>query len=149
MREKNKIILNELLVELFNQILSIEQEELKKKGVTLSITEVHVIEAISNVEVKTMGNVAKKLRVTLGTLTTSIDRLVKKGFVKRVFDESDRRKVLIELLDSGKEVLDKHTEFHEEMLHNISLNTTVDEDELLISSLESIKEFFKTKYTEN
>ncbi len=147
MREKNKFILNELLVEVFNQILSIEQEELKKKGVILSITEVHVIEAISKVEVKTMGNVAKKLRVTLGTLTTSIDRLVKKGFVKRVFDESDRRKVFIELLEPSIETLEKHTQFHEEMLQNLSLDTTVDEDDLLIKSLEEIKEFFKTKYS--
>lgn len=144
--EDKKRILNELLVEVFNQILTIEQQQLKKNGVTLSITEVHVIEAISNCEIKTMGNIAKKLRVTLGTLTTSIDRLVKKGFVKRVYDENDRRKVFIEILPSGFEVVEKHAQFHDEMLEKLFLDTTVSEDELLIKSLNNLKEYFKEKY---
>lgn len=146
MKQENKIILNELLVDVFNQILSIEQEELKKMGVTLSITEVHVLEVISKVDEATMGNVAKKLRVTLGTLTTSIDRLVKKGFVQRQVDQNDRRKVLIELLNPSKEVLDKHTMFHEDLLKNLSLETTINEDELLIKSLKNLNEYFKEKY---
>lgn len=141
-----KKILNELLVDVFNHILTIEQQQLKQNGVTLSITEVHVIEAIDKVEVKTMGNIARKLRVTLGTLTTSMDRLVKKGFVKRVYDENDRRKVLIELLDDGIEVLKEHTKFHEEMLEKLFLDTTIQEDELLINSLNNISQFFKDKY---
>lgn len=141
-----KKILNELLVDVFNHILTIEQQQLKQNGVTLSITEVHVIEVIDKVEVKTMGNIARKLRVTLGTLTTSMDRLVKKGFVKRVYDENDRRKVLIELLDDGIEVLKEHTKFHEEMLEKLFLDTTIQEDELLINSLNNISQFFKDKY---
>lgn len=143
---ENKKIVNELLVEVFNNILDIEQNELKKAGVTLSITEVHVIEAISLVETKTMGNIAKKLRITLGTLTTSIDRLVKKGFVKRVYNENDRRKIFIELLDTGTEVLFKHQQFHEKMLSDLELDTTALEDELLIKSLVSVKEYFQKKY---
>ncbi|MFI3252184.1 MAG: MarR family transcriptional regulator [bacterium] len=133
-------------MDVFNHILTIEQQQLKQNGVTLSITEVHVIEAIDKVEVKTMGNIARKLRVTLGTLTTSMDRLVKKGFVKRVYDENDRRKVLIELLDDGIEVLKEHTKFHEEMLEKLFLDTTIQEDELLINSLNNISQFFKDKY---
>ncbi len=144
--ENKKQIINELLVDVFNHILTIEQQQLKQNGVTLSMTEVHVIEAISKSEVKTMGNIAKRLRVTLGTLTTSIDRLVKKGFVKRVYDENDRRKVFIELLDLGVEVLNKHSEFHDEMLDKLFLDTSVSEDEVLIKSLSNIKEYFKEKY---
>ncbi len=144
--EESKVILNELLVDVFNHILDIEQEELKRNGVTLSITEVHVIEAISLVETKTMGNIARKLRVTLGTLTTSIDRLVKKGFVKRLYDENDRRKVFIELMPTGVEVLQKHNLFHQDMLEKLFLDTTVYEDEILIKSLKNLKEYFKLKY---
>ncbi len=146
MKQENRVVLNELLVDVFNQILSIEQEELKKVGVVLSITEVHVLEVISKVEEATMGNVAKKLRVTLGTLTTSIDRLVKKGFVQRKVDQTDRRKVLIELLEPATEVLTKHEAFHDDLLRNLSLETTVNEDELLIKSLKNLNEYFKIKY---
>ncbi len=143
---ENQKMINELLVEVFNNILDIEQQELKNMGVTLSMTEVHVIEAISLVEIKTMGNIAKKLRITLGTLTTSINRLVKKGFVKREYDETDRRKIFIQLLPSGEEVLLKHKEFHDNMLEGLKLDTTILEDELLMKSLNVVKNYFKEKY---
>ncbi len=143
---KTKELLNELLVEVFNHILDIEEEELRNKGVLLSMNEVHVIEAISLTDDKTMSNVAKKLRITVGTLTTSIDRLVKKGYVIRGNDINDRRKVLIELSVKGIEVLKNHNEFHETMLNNVFVGLKLEEQETLIKSLENIKNYFKIKY---
>jgi DNA-binding MarR family transcriptional regulator len=78
-----KEVINELLVDVFNHILNIEGDILKKRGIKLSMTEVHVLEAIRNTTVPTMGNVAQKLRVTLGTLTTSVNVLVRKDYVTR------------------------------------------------------------------
>ncbi len=146
MKNKAKEILNELLVDVFNHILDIERHQLKESGVELSITEVHVIEAISLVEECTMSAIAKKLRVTLGTLTTSMDKIIKKGYAYRFYDENDRRKVLIGLTKSGEAVLSKHKDFHDEMLDNLLLDTTVSEDEVLIKSLQNLKSYFKIKY---
>ena len=78
-----KDVINELLVEVFNHILSIEGQTLRERGVKLSMSEVHVLEAINNSPTKTMGDVAKRLRITLGTLTTSVDVLVRKKYVTR------------------------------------------------------------------
>ena len=78
--EVAKKMINELLVDVFNHILSIEGAQLRRKGVKLSMNEVHVLEAITKAEIPTMTNVAKRLRVTVGTLTTSINRLVEKGY---------------------------------------------------------------------
>lgn len=47
------------------------------------MTEIHVLEVIKNVEIPIMSQVAKKLRVTMGTLTASTNILVKKGYVFR------------------------------------------------------------------
>jgi DNA-binding MarR family transcriptional regulator len=44
----------------------------------------------------TAGDVSKITGLTTGAVTGLIDRLEKKQLVKRVFDEGDRRKVLIE-----------------------------------------------------
>ena len=41
--------LNELLVDLFNYILLIEEKNLRDQGVKLSMTEVHILEAIGRV----------------------------------------------------------------------------------------------------
>lgn len=141
-----KKIINELLVEVFNHILDIEGETLRSKGIKLSMTEVHVLEAIKNVDVAIMGNVAKKLRVTLGTLTTSINVLVRKNYVKRHRDESDRRRVFLVLTEQAEEVLKIHNKFHEEMIDNVFKDLDLDKDEVLVKSLENISEYFKKNY---
>lgn len=143
---RSKDVINELLVEVFNHILSIEGQTLKERGVKLSMSEVHVLEAISTSEVKTMGNVAKKLRITLGTLTTSIDVLVRKKYVVRSRAKDDKRKVILQLTDQAYDVLKIHEEFHSEMVESLIEDLQVDKNEDLINSLENISNFFKQKY---
>ena len=146
MSSSPKEIINMLLVDVFNHILSIEETNLKKRGVTLSMTEVHVLEAIQNTPVPTMGEVAKRLRVTLGTLTTSINILVKKKFVHRYSDESDRRKVYLQLTDEALNVLMIHSEFHDDLIEAVFKDLQIDKDEMLMKSLDNINQYFKTKY---
>ena len=68
-------ILNKLLVQLFNDILQIEEKSLKNTQFTdLSITEIHTIEAIGLDRSRTMGEIAHDLRITVGTLTTAITK---------------------------------------------------------------------------
>jgi DNA-binding MarR family transcriptional regulator len=141
-----KEVINELLVDVFNHILSIEAEVLKQKGVRLSMTEVHVLEAVRNVQIPTMGNVAHKLRVTLGTLTTSVNVLVKKGHLIRERDEADRRKVYLKLTDSAFNVLKVHDAFHDEMVSSLFKDLELEKDEVLMKSLENISQYFKQRY---
>ena len=141
-----KDLVNELLVEVFNNILSIEEKALRDQGVELSMSEVHVLEAIPNAEHPTMTNVARKLRVTVGTLTTSVGTLVKKGFVKRERGVEDRRIVFLKLTKSAEEVLDIHAKFHDNMINSVFKDLNLEEDEVLIKSLEKISEYFKNHY---
>lgn len=141
-----KKVINELLIDVFNHILSIEEAALKSKGVTLSMTEIHVLEAIRNSTVPTMGKVAKRLRITLGTLTTSVNVLVKKEFVYRYRDENDRRKVYLKLSKNALDVLKIHDDFHDEMIEALLKDLNIDKDEVLIKSLENISNYFKQKY---
>ncbi|OED59173.1 MarR family winged helix-turn-helix transcriptional regulator [Acholeplasma laidlawii] len=141
-----KEIINTLLVDVFNHILRIEEEKLKENNVKLSMTEVHVIEAIRNTEIPTMGEVAKRLRVTLGTLTTSINILVRKKMVYRYSDDKDRRKVYLKLTDDALKVLTIHDNFHEDMITSLFHDTDIENDEVLLKSLENITTYFKSKY---
>jgi DNA-binding MarR family transcriptional regulator len=141
-----KEVINELIVDVFNQILSIESDVLKERGVKLSMTEVHVLEAIKNTEDPTMGNVANKLRITMGTLTTSVNVLVKKSYVNRYRDEKDRRKVYLKLTDQAKDVLVIHDEFHEEMVSSLLKDLNLEKDKILLKSLENISNYFKQRY---
>ena len=70
--------LNSLLVQLFNDILHIEEKVLKSSEIKdLSITEMHTIDAIGTQGNRTMGEIAHDLRITVGTLTSAINRLIK------------------------------------------------------------------------
>lgn len=143
---KTKELINELLVKVFNNILSIEEANLRDQGIELSMNEVHILEAINNSTEPSMSNVAKALRITTGTLTTSISRLVLKKYVVRYTDLEDRRKVLVKLTDEAYEVLRIHNDFHNQMIEAMIQEMKIDEDEVLIKSLENIVEFFKLKY---
>ncbi|WP_294154542.1 MarR family transcriptional regulator [uncultured Clostridium sp.] len=146
MSEKVEVI-NKLLVELFNDIQEIEEQSLRREDIgDLSITEIHTIEAIGiNVE-KTMSEIAQSLRVTGGTLTACINKLIKKGYVERNRTEADRRIVLIKLTEQGKRAFEQHKKFHDEMVHNTIKSLKDDEKAVLISSLDKIKQFFADKY---
>ena len=144
--EKTKKIINELLVEIFNHILAIEEEQLKKAGINLSINEIHTLEAIYNHPDPTMSNIAKKLRITTGTLTTNINRLVEKKLVNRFVDPNDRRRIILELTDASKEILKIHDKFHDEMIESLFQDLPIEEDEILLKSLENIAKYFKEKY---
>lgn len=51
-------------------------------------------------------NLAKGLMLSSAGVTSRIDRLERRGFVRRLDDPNDRRGVLVELTDAGIEVVD-------------------------------------------
>ena len=68
----------------------------------------------------TMSVVAKKLKITAGSLTTAVNSLVNKKYVTRLRGEEDRRVVYIRLTEQGKRAYRHHEEFHRQMT-NLSL----------------------------
>ncbi len=147
MKNSAEEILNRLLVQLFNDILHIEEKAMKNTEFTdLSITEIHTIEAIGTEGNRTMGEIAHDLRITVGTLTTAINRLIKKGYVERKRIEEDRRVVLVSLTESGKSVFLTHSVFHKEMIDEILENFQGEDLEVLNKILGKAIRFFERKY---
>ena len=102
-------LLNKLLVQLFNDILHIEENSLKNIDLMdLSMTEIHTIEAVGIKDAKTMGEIAHDLRITVGTLSAAITKLIKKGYVERKRTEEDRRVVLVSLTSKGENIYREH-----------------------------------------
>jgi|SRR3712207_5699602 len=140
-------VLNELLVDIFNDILTIEQNALQQGCLKdLSVTEVHTIEAIGMYNKRTMSEIAGDLKITVGTLTTAINHLFKKGYVDRSRSEHDRRLVYIELTKKGKLAYRVHEKFHLDMIKATISGLSNEEEDTLISSLEKLNIFFKEKY---
>ena len=144
---KSTRVLNELLVEIFNDILMIEQRALKEGRFNdLSITEIHTIEAIGMYTPRSMSEVANDLDITFGTLTAAINNLVKKEYVERKRIEEDRRIVQIQLTKKGKLAYRVHDQFHSNMIKATIEGLQEEEEKVLIQSLEKLNAFFKSKY---
>ncbi len=95
--------LNETLVNLFRDVLEIEQKALATSEFQdLTNNDLHVIEAIGMDQPKNMSSIAKVLSVTVGTLTIAMNSLVKKGYVIRQRGQADRRVVYIFLSEKAK-----------------------------------------------
>lgn len=142
-------VANDMLVEIFNDILNIEENAMQYMGYeNVTMTEVHTIDAIGKNEPKTMGMVAGKLEITVGTLTTAINRLVKKEYVERHRNDNDRRIVLIQLTEKGKLVFDSHEDFHREMIKNLLKDVNLTDDSELIRAMANLRDFFKNKRKE-
>ena len=135
--------LNEVLVRIFRNINMVEEQALRTEEYKdVTINDIHVIEAIGMEEQKNMTTVAKSLHVTTGTLTISINSLVKKNYVERVRSEEDRRVVLVSLTEKGKKAFLHHRQFHDKLVNEIVEQLSDEEKHVLEKALNSINQFF-------
>ena len=136
--------LNETLVNLFRDVLEIEQKALATSEFQdLTNNDLHVIEAIGMDQPKNMSSIAKVLSVTVGTLTIAMNSLVKKGYVNRERGKEDRRVVYISLSEKGKRAYRHHEEFHRHMIDEILRDLTKEETEALVKSLAKLDRWFR------
>ena len=136
--------INDILVNLFNEILKLEEEAIitdEFKDITNN--DMHIIEAVGLSGENTMSVVAKKLGITAGSLTTSVNSLVNKKYVKRQRSDEDRRVVFLKLTEKGKRAYEHHREYHRQMTE--ALISRLDENEVpvLIKTLTGLSDFFR------
>lgn len=149
--QAHKSILNHFLVEIFNEILKTEELYIAQTGFpNLSLRELHVIEAVCHAEDHSEDNrsasIAKQLRITAGTLTTSVNILEKKGFLYRQRDDRDKRVVRIFATELGRIANQVHEAFHREMVDDILQTLTEEEATVFVRALSSVSAFFRAKY---
>lgn len=136
----------ENLVSIFEKVLVAEEKSLQKGYFSnLSLAEMHTLDAIGPYESRTMTETAQILGITVGTLTVSVDRLVKKGFVERRRDEEDRRVVRISLTRDGKLAARMHGKFHKVLAKHILEPYNDGEQELLLSLVKEVDEYLNTQ----
>lgn len=72
-------------------------------GVTLA--ERHLLIELSVGRPPTMGEIAERLLIDKSTVSRLISKAVKKGYIKCITDEKDKRKRFLQLTEKGKQVL--------------------------------------------
>ena len=137
--------INDVLVKLFNEIMDIEEKVLTSSEFkNISVNDMHILDAVGIQEPRNMSAVARTLSVTVGTLTIAINNLVKKGYVKRIRSQEDRRVVLLALSDKGVRAYKHHQAFHDKMVMAILKDLNASETEALTTVLMKLQKFFRS-----
>ena len=137
--------LNEVLVSLFRDVNDIEQKAIITSEFSdITNNDMHVIDAIGIDRPKNMSSIARELSVTVGTLTISVNSLVKKGYVVRNRSSEDRRVVFISLSEKGVKAYYHHKKFHEQMIDSVVKELTEEELEALVKALTKLNTWFRS-----
>jgi len=135
--------LNTLLVYLFNNALDFERRYVNNSEFKdISVNDMHILDAIGMNASNNMSTVAKKVGVTVGTLTIAVNNLVKKGYVIRTRSAVDKRVVLISLSPKGVRAYQHHEKFHQIMIEAMREGLNNEECETLIKALKRLDEHF-------
>ena len=92
---------------------------------------------------KSLNSILVKLGVTMGTLTTGINGLVKKGYVERHRSDKDRRIVYASLTTSGHKAYNHHMKFHKDMIDYIMNELSEDEAKILGKTFVRLEDYFE------
>jgi DNA-binding MarR family transcriptional regulator len=115
-----KQVIDTILKKIFYTILDIEEKSVAiYTDEDVTITEMHIIEAVAEAVKGTMGTIARKLRIKTPSLTVTVNKLAQKGYLVRHIPENDRRKVYLALTERGEYCYAQHQKFHEEMVNGV------------------------------
>lgn len=135
--------INEMLVNLFNTVLDKESQAIiTEEFRDITNNDMHIIEAVGIDEPRSMSVIAKKLSVTVGTLTTNMNGLEKKGYILRERSAEDKRVVLVTLTERGRKAFFHHRDFHKNMIKSIVKGLDEDEKRLLYKCLVKLSHYF-------
>jgi len=135
-----------ILVKLFNDILDYEESVLRASEFKdLTNNDIHVIRAIGMNEKKNMSMIAKELAVTIGTLTISINSLVRKGYVIKERSDKDKRVVFVNLSSKGEAAFSRNEELYDQMVNSMLEDLEDNEMDILMKSLLKVNRCIKQK----
>ena len=135
---------NEYLTSIFNNVLVIEEVSLRgSRFKDISIKEMHTIDVIGKFPEATPSKVSKELMVTLGTVTTSLNNLERKGYIERIRSEQDRRVVYLHLTKKGRLLHRLHKRFQKAMVEKIIDGMSPEEMDVMGKGLTNLYQFLE------
>ena len=135
--------LDNLLGKIYGHTMSAEQTYVADSEFKdISVNDMHIIAAVGMKTSGSMSSIAKKMGVTVGTLTIAINSLVKKGYVNRVRSSKDRRVVLISLSEKGEKAFIYQQGFHDRLREFLQTELSSEQCGALVEALSKIEAGF-------
>lgn len=88
----------------------------------------------------TVNDLAKKLDLTMGTVSIAINKLENKQFIERIKDNHDKRKVYVRLTEKGKISKNFNNDFNSDIYNKVFENISEESRKTFFEVLEKIIE---------
>lgn len=123
---------------------AIDQLLKSSKKLDLSISELHMIEVIAKEKQKpkTISDIAQEMDLSLPSVTVTIQKLEKKGYVEKFRNETDRRVVCVRITRMGRKMDAVSRYFHRQILLDMTQDMTLEEKQVLLKSIRHINDYF-------
>jgi len=96
------------IMEVVPGVIRFIRADMRRQGQTLvSLSQLRVLWFLNRCPQSSLSKVADDLDVTRSTMSVMIERLVQRGFVHRIEDPQERRRVLLTLTTAGAEYLEQ------------------------------------------
>lgn len=118
----------------------VEQAEKDAKRYGLSPSEFAILEVLYAKGRIPLQQIGEKILVTSGSMTYNIDKLEKKGLLRRVPCQEDRRVIYAEIAEAGQELFNRIFPEHAATIHDMMKILTPAEQ---LAAIESLKKLGK------
>lgn len=106
----NEDVLNLGFMEALSKIRAYEQRRLKESGLNITSKELSYLVIIKHQEHIKQKDILALMDVTKGTFSNMVKQLVRKGFIKQVASEEDKRVKKIVFTDKGHKALNLNSD---------------------------------------
>jgi len=104
----------------------------------LTRTEFGVLELLYHKGAQPIQRIGDKVLMSSGNITYVVDKLVKKGFVRRNASSEDRRCIYAEITDEGSKFIEEVFPHHVDIIEQSVAGLTVEEQQLAASLLKKL-----------
>ncbi len=137
--------LTTFIVKGVNCLLNLEEQTMQKVCSEVSLKEIHLIDKIGDAEQEgknTAGEIAKISGVTLGTLTTTTNKLANKGYIDRIKADLDKRIIRLALTEKGYTIYKKYKAYQTKLASDVLLTLSKDDQEELFKFMKLMEKYF-------
>jgi len=104
----------------------------------LTLTQMHYLEMISELENPNLTELAAAMKLTKPTVTVLVDKLIEKGLAYKVQSDADRRSTHLHMTERGKLINQMHEYAHRRIAEEIEKRINADEIDQLTGLLKKI-----------
>ena len=119
------------------QVIDMNSKKLVKR-VGLTGPQLVILQEISRFEEVTAGEIARAVSLSQATVTGILDRMEKRGLIARQRSDSDKRRIMVRITETGKKILEEAPPLMQEAFVERFSNLQEWEQNMILSALQHL-----------